>query len=243
MSNVTQMAPGLARLREPFPDHLVSKLPKPTKQQTEAVKANYTAGIRCKVCGSWHHKDVVHLDYIGHAAITDRLLDADPEWTWEPLATDANGLPLVVDGMMWIKLTVCGVTRIGVGDAQGKTGGDAQKERIGDALRNAAMRFGAALDMWSKVDLHPDEPGGAERATEPARPTLEPYPTDRFAENLPKWRALIAAGEKTADDIIVTVVSRASLSDEQKAAIRGVNAETGEVIDADWVDAYEGGAE
>ena len=30
------------------------------------------------------------------------------------------------------------------------------KERIGDALRNAAMRFGAALDLWHKGDLHAD---------------------------------------------------------------------------------------
>jgi hypothetical protein len=58
---------------------------------------------------------------------------------------------------MWIKLTVCGVTRLGYGDAQGKTGGNAMKERIGDALRNAAMRFGAALDLWHKGDLHGDE--------------------------------------------------------------------------------------
>jgi hypothetical protein len=31
------------------------------------------------------------------------------------------------------------------------------KERIGDALRNAAMRFGAALDLWHKGDLHKDD--------------------------------------------------------------------------------------
>jgi hypothetical protein len=31
------------------------------------------------------------------------------------------------------------------------------KERIGDALRNAAMRFGAALDLWHKGDLHIEE--------------------------------------------------------------------------------------
>ena len=32
------------------------------------------------------------------------------------------------------------------------------KERIGDALRNAAMRFGAALDLWHKGELHVNEP-------------------------------------------------------------------------------------
>lgn len=150
---------GLELLREPFPANQISKLPKPTKQQTEAVKADFKSGIRCKVCGAWHHKDVVHLDYVGHAALTDRLLDCDPNWTWEPMAVGQDGYPVIDrDGGMWIKLTVCGVTRYGYGDAQGKTGGDAMKERIGDALRNAAMRFGAALDLWHKGDLHVEEP-------------------------------------------------------------------------------------
>lgn len=153
-----QKPTGLTLLREPFPQHQISKLPKPTRQQTEAVKADFRAGIRCQLCGAWHHRDVVHLDYVGHAALTARLLDADPAWQWEPLAMDESGLPrLDRDGGLWIKLTVCGVTRMGYGDAQGKTGGDAMKERIGDALRNAAMRFGAALGLWHKGDLHLDD--------------------------------------------------------------------------------------
>ncbi|HKN46238.1 MAG TPA: hypothetical protein VJW23_20185, partial [Propionibacteriaceae bacterium] len=40
-----------------------------------------------------------------------------------------------------------GVTRIGVGDGQ------TMKVKIGDAIRNAAMRFGVALDLWAKVEL------------------------------------------------------------------------------------------
>ena len=149
---------GLALLREPFPAHQISKLPKPTKQQTEAVRQDFKKGIRCKVCGGWHHPDVVHLDYVGHAALTDRLLDCDPQWNWEPIAIADNGAPLLDEnGGMWIKLTVCGVTRLGYGHSDGKRGGDAVKEVIGDALRNAAMRFGAALDLWHKGQLHADD--------------------------------------------------------------------------------------
>lgn len=155
---MAELKTGLAKLREPFDPKLISKLPKPTKAQTDAVKADYKAGARCQQCGTWHHPAVVHLDYVGHAALTDRLLDADPEWNWEPVKTNEDGTPaLDKDGGMWIRLTVCGVTRLGYGDAQDKTGSNAVKERIGDALRNAAMRFGAALDLWSKVDLHFDE--------------------------------------------------------------------------------------
>ena len=150
---------GLNLLREPFPANLISQLPKPTKAQTDAVKADFKTGIRCPKCGAWHHKDVVHLDYVGHAALTHRLLDCDPEWSWEPMTVSPSGTPLVDgNGGMWIKLTVCGVTRLGYGHADGKTGGDAVKEMIGDALRNAAMRFGAALDLWHKGELHVEEP-------------------------------------------------------------------------------------
>ena len=142
-------------MRTAFTENQISKLPKPTKAQTDAVKADFKAGIRCPICQGWHHKDVVHLDYVGHAALTDRLLDVDPDWNWEPVSWTQDGQPaLDRDGGMWIKLTVLGVTRLGYGDAQGKTGGDAMKERIGDALRNAGMRFGAALDLWHKGDLH-----------------------------------------------------------------------------------------
>ena len=149
---------GLALLREPFAANHISKLPKPTKQQTEIVRNDFKKGIRCKDCGAWHHPDVVHLDYVGHAALTDRLLDADPEWSWEPAAFTEQGLPAFdQSGGLWIKLTVCGVTRLGYGHAAGKQNQDPgarEKEVIGDALRNAAMRFGAALDLWHKGQLH-----------------------------------------------------------------------------------------
>lgn len=144
----------LAALRVPFKDHQVSALPKPTKAQTDEVKADFQKGIRCTICGGWHHPKVVHLDYVGHAAVTDRLLDTDIAWEWNPLALNEQGLPLLdATGGLWIKLTICGVTRLGYGDAEaGKK--SVTKELIGDAIRNAAMRFGVALDLWHKGELH-----------------------------------------------------------------------------------------
>jgi hypothetical protein len=164
---------GLDLLRVPFPDYQISKLPKPTKAQTDAVRNDYKQGIRCKLCNGWHHPNVDHLDYVGHAALTDRLLDADPNWTWEPVTS--TGLPEIDQNKgMWIKLTVCGVTRLGYGHAEGKQGGDAIKEIIGDALRNAAMRFGAALDLWHKGDLHGIEDDGDDgNAAAKAAPKVE----------------------------------------------------------------------
>lgn len=172
---------GLALLRQPFPAHQISKLPKPFKKDSPKGK--------CGECGGFHGLPAMHLDYVGHAALTDRLLDADPRWTWEPV-TDPRSLGLpVAEGGMWIRLTVCGVTRLGFGSADGKSGGDAVKEMIGDALRNAGMRFGAALDLWHKGQLHDDGDDDAPTARNqvelpPARnvkpPAVKPEKYDEF---------------------------------------------------------------
>lgn len=111
-------ASALDKLRQPFPDNQISKLPKESRAQADERKSNRAAGVSCRICGGWHHKNAVHLDYVGHAALTNRLLDTDPHWSWEPAASDANGLPVYDrDGGMWIRLTVCGVTRLGYGHA------------------------------------------------------------------------------------------------------------------------------
>ena len=121
-------------LRGKMPDNLVSKFP-----------ANAGANA--------------NKEYAGHAAVTDRLLEVDPEWTWKFLG---DGTPVFDDvGGIWIELTVCGVTRIGYGFPERLKGGNSIKEAIGDAIRNAAMRFGVGLEFWFKGDLfaEPDKGG------------------------------------------------------------------------------------
>lgn len=183
---------GLDLLRSPFAEHQISKLPKPTKQQTDEVKSDFKKGVRCEVCGGWHHPKVVHLDYVGHAALTDRLLDCDLNWNWEPTVINQDGSPKVdSNGGLWIKLTVCGVTRLGYGHPDGKSGGDSIKETIGDALRNAAMRFGAALDLWHKGDLHDSknedkaEPSQAEKNVSDLKEVMKDAQWERV-EDKPK---------------------------------------------------------
>ena len=138
-------------LRKPFPKESIGKLPKGNAM----------------------------LDYVGHAAVTDRLLTVDPDWSWEPFALTEDGLPaLDRGGNLWIRLTICGTTRIGVGD------GKSAKECIGDAIRNAAMRFGVALDLWAKEDLvefaqaaaHRQQPTASPAS--PASPRPVPPPVD-----------------------------------------------------------------
>jgi hypothetical protein len=98
----------------------------------------------------------LQLDYVSHAWVTDRLLEVDPTWTWEPVAFDEAGLPKFDEnGGLWIKLTVCGVTRFGYGEPQGRDKFDLRKGSIGNAIRNASMRFGVALDLWAKESPAP----------------------------------------------------------------------------------------
>lgn len=152
------------KLREPFPAEVIGKLPKPTcKACTDNKRDKHCdrhQRQKCRVCGNYITTAHVDIDYVGHAAITDRLLSVDPGWSWEPVAFDQAGLP-ARDGLggLWIRLTVAGTTRLGYGDAEGKNGPSAVKEAIGDALRNAAMRFGVGLDLWHKDgQLVHDEP-------------------------------------------------------------------------------------
>lgn len=225
-------APGLALLRQPFAANHISKLPKPTKAQTEAVKADFKAGARCKICGSWHHPDVVHLDYVGHAALTDRLLDADPEWAWEPAAL-RDGLPAFdQSGGLWIKLTVCGVTRLGYGHAAAKPGQDPgarEKECIGDALRNAAMRFGAALDLWHKGDLHADD-GDGEASNQNTRgaPPQDDNPTNNPG---------VVTAMKAAIDMCDSEPSLDAWKDDNKVSFDRLADEDYQTVVAYWKEA------
>lgn len=178
---------GLAKLREPFPPHQISKLPKETGAQAKQRKADQDNGKwppKCAICEGYHHPKAVHLDYVGHAALTDRLLDVDPEWSWEPVALTPEGLPAFDrNGGLWIKLNVLGVSRIGYGAADGKSGGDAVKEIIGDALRNAAMRFGAALDLWHKGALHAED----EQEQAPQPQSEQPAPSSEPPQGWVEW--------------------------------------------------------
>lgn len=133
-------------LREAFPEDEIELLPKPYSKDSPKGK--------CKDCGGFHGLPAVHLSYVGHAGLTMRLdaVVGPGGWSWEPFALDPAGLPAMGHGGMWIRLSILDVTKIGFGDAQGKTGPSATKEIIGDALRNAAMRFGIGTYLWSKSD-------------------------------------------------------------------------------------------
>lgn len=150
MSERTMTHENATKLRQPFPRESIGQLP----------------------------KGGTMLDFVGHAAVTDRLLTVDPDWTWTPFTLEEMQAlpPKFREAGLWIHLTVCGVTRPGFGD------GPNPKECIGDAIRNAAMRFGVALDLWAKEALvefkqaalaaNRPEPAPSERPTNAAASPL-----------------------------------------------------------------------
>ena len=94
------------------------------------------------------------LDFVGHAEITRILIDVDAMWSWEPCGW-VNGRPAITEtnGMatMWGNLTILGKSMLGVGSVRADKS-DLDKELVGDFLRNASMRFGICLSLWSKSE-------------------------------------------------------------------------------------------
>ena len=115
---------------------------------------------------------------------------------------------------------------------------------------------GVILGVYTPDEL--DQPterdmGAAEVvSSRPAAPAALPnYSQDAFADNLPKWSALMQSGAKTADQIIAIVSTKHVLSEAQKAQIRAAAQpkQEPEVIDAPeqkaqadddgWIEDYE----
>ena len=127
--------------------------------------------------------------------------------------------------------------------------GFALRDAFPDALRGVVSAE-EARDTPAERDM-----GAAEVvSSRPAQPAALPdYSQDAFADNLPKWSALMQSGAKTADQIIAIVSTKGALSEAQKAAIRAAaqpKQETRpEVIDAPeqkaqadddgWIEDYE----
>jgi hypothetical protein len=121
-------------------------------------------------------KGGIQLDFVGHADITRILIEIDPLWSYEPCGWD-NGRPAihVENGMatMWAYLIVHGKKMLGVGSVRADKQ-ELDKELVGDFLRNAAMRFGISLALWTKNEW--EDLGGHAPAPQKSVPARKPAP-------------------------------------------------------------------
>ena len=144
----------------------------------------------------------IQLDFVGHADITKLLIEIDPLWSWEPVAI-VDGRPAihVVNGMavMWGRLTVLGKSMLGVGTVKHDKP-DLDKELVGDFLRNASMRFGICLSLWTKQEW--EEPNKVAGKTQGIRGPAGTHTTG-------KQTRVLASSPVISDDDPIT--------DEQKA--------------------------
>lgn len=164
------------------------------------------------------------LSFVGHADITKMLIEVDSAWTWEPVAFDTDGLPAyrVENGMAHMAgwLTIHGVRRLGIGSVTHNKP-DLLKELASDFLRNAAMRFGICLALWTKqewedLNTHPTPapaPRQTGQASKPA-PKEEPAPSAPVDLDTPLTEDQISAFNKAcvaADVSPITVYKQAKV--------------------------------
>jgi hypothetical protein len=162
-------------------------------------------------------KNGVNLDFVGHAEITRILIEIDPMWNWQPAAW-IDGRPAIYESngvaTMWGNLTLLNKTLTGVGTANTvmttRSGEkfnkpDYEKELIGDFLRNAAMRFGICLSLWSKQDRE--------------QPTSTPAPIQEAKQNHPASPMTIKQIEEVFTKPATVTSITGLVSDKQKGLI------------------------
>jgi len=172
-------------------------------------------------------KGGIQLDFVGHADITRILIEIDPLWTWEPCGW-VGGTPdiQVENGIatMWARLTILGKTMIGVGSARADKG-DYLKELIGDFLRNASMRFGICLSLWTKSEWEDlggtQKPAGASQHRKIESSTSEPIIDKASDAQLRMIHALGHRGEmpttKSAASTLITALKNKATATEEGA--------------------------
>ena len=165
----------------------------------------------------------INLAYVSHADITKILIEIDPNWNWQPVAWD-NGRPAIHvengTATMWATLTLLGKSLLGVGSVRADKQ-DLDKELVGDFLRNASMRFGIALSLWSKQDWS-DNPTIVR--TPEVKHSIQNHPASQLddREITPAEVAEIFGGAVVTEAVITPIkaaVTGILISDKQKGLI------------------------
>ena len=176
MSTLTSEA--RAALRAKFKPGQVSWRPRITCPACEKGWRCQTHTLEtCAECGVKMTTAHDHLPYVGQDQVRARLDEVDPDWTWEPMALTTEGVPVVdAHGGLWIRLTVCGVVRIGYG-APEKGREMFLHEAIGKAIRFTARdEFGVGLYLLEAPKPRKPKTSKAATCAAVAPPPVEDVP-------------------------------------------------------------------
>ena len=117
-------------------------------------------------------------------------------------------------------------------------------------IKNWARAYapGAIMGVYTTDELDDSPVGARPMNADPATgeikpppappPALPPISPANFDRNLPAWTKAVAEGKKTAQDVLVTLQSKASFTDEQKAvilALKKAETEVGQRQDDDFI--------
>lgn len=109
-----------------------------------------------------------------------------------------------------------------------------------------AFGFGGIYDQDEAERIVERDMGAAEVVETRSSKQIEipAYPEDQFEQNLPKWREAMAKGRITPEQIIARSASKYVMTEAQREALHAAAQTTGaddeNVVDAEFVNAYEG---
>lgn len=122
----------LAKLKEPVPEDQVMRRPGPRDRNGNVKELSYV---------EWH-------------TVADILDAACPDWVHEVKSIQQIGEGVVTT----VKLTICGVSREGVGVGAANTDMGIKKSEH-DALKRAAVKFGVGRELYKSEAVHEQEYG------------------------------------------------------------------------------------
>lgn len=212
-------------------EHVLGYLPRITCKACRDARGKLCSEhtrIKCQKCRNNITSAHIDLDYVGHADVNRELTMLDPTWNWEPCGWTDDGTPAIHVRqnkvlVLWGRLTLHGVTRLCVGSCQIDKE-DADKELVGDLIRNGAMRHNVYGSLWSKAEgmsyNESDEPEAkSSEATSTATQPPSNGSTNGHAKEPPK---IIIMGDtpSTLDDRRAIKALVVDLSETQQLDLR-----------------------
>ena len=97
------------------------------------------------------------------------------------------------------------------------------KRMLAMRARGFALRNQFADALLGLITREEAEDLPVDEVVEPSPQEPSYYSQSDFDKNIDKWLSVIESGKKTADEIIVMIESKAPLTEEQKAQIKGGN--------------------